>query len=545
MMRETTATAHPFEAAGLGKAPFRFEGMTENVVRHPDGTTQAGGSCDYCSTGIRYECRIVSADGVRSKVGCDCILKLDRDDNKALVMIVEAKKAAIEREQRAARKAARLATETARIVAALARLDASESLRSTLAAMPHPTFADSTMLAYVEWMRHNAGHSGMLKVAKIIDAIPADGPNPPTTPSDPGPTTDPEPEPEKPRGIVADRKALSAALSLVEIESAKSIPVAGVWLVCRPDGSALLGVTPDATEGIPVDGIEASEPGSVALPIALTRKILAATGISWDVRTLKSGKNRGKQRASRVRAEVVHIEGDEESTTIRSTSPAATVTGPSARFRLNLEMVRVTPSVAASVMAHVKAHAPQPEAVVVVEASGPNRFPSASVGSSILPARTIPCITRAAVTWRTDRNERGRRPHPRPTTPRRASNAAGPAADAARATRANPSRRHSPHASANYARRPDTRPSPRPRRHSASTASPSINWRSAAAPPPPRPSRTSSTCSGSTRPTSSHARPDAESRRIRCPTRTAGKNSRNRNRVAGQRLATLFSRPPP
>lgn len=66
---------HIFERAGLGKAPFRFVGMSVNVIQYPDGSSKAGGSCDYCGTGIANECRVKSADGKLFKVGCDCILK--------------------------------------------------------------------------------------------------------------------------------------------------------------------------------------------------------------------------------------------------------------------------------------------------------------------------------------------------------------------------------------------------------------------------------------------------------------------------------------
>lgn len=67
---------HAFEVAGLGLAPFRFVGITENAITHPDGTQQAGGCCDYCSTGIRFECVCVSKDGKRFKVGSNCISKV-------------------------------------------------------------------------------------------------------------------------------------------------------------------------------------------------------------------------------------------------------------------------------------------------------------------------------------------------------------------------------------------------------------------------------------------------------------------------------------
>ncbi len=56
---------HPFEKAGLGKAPFRCELVSE----------RRGSSCDFCGTGIRNEFWIKSADGKSFKVGCDCVRK--------------------------------------------------------------------------------------------------------------------------------------------------------------------------------------------------------------------------------------------------------------------------------------------------------------------------------------------------------------------------------------------------------------------------------------------------------------------------------------
>lgn len=50
--------------------------MSENRITHPDGSSQAGGCCDYCFTGIAFEFHIRSADGKESKVGCNCIAKV-------------------------------------------------------------------------------------------------------------------------------------------------------------------------------------------------------------------------------------------------------------------------------------------------------------------------------------------------------------------------------------------------------------------------------------------------------------------------------------
>lgn len=161
---ETNIAAHPFEKAGLGKAPFRLVGCEErSVPAGLNGETRAGSSCDYCSTAIRDCYLIESADGKRFKVGCDCVRKLGRADNRLVTAVANAKKAA-----NAKKNAAKKAIEATRINAAFARLT-DDTLRATLAAKPHPQFADATLLAWVEWMGANAGHAGRLAVAKVIE----------------------------------------------------------------------------------------------------------------------------------------------------------------------------------------------------------------------------------------------------------------------------------------------------------------------------------------------------------------------------------------
>lgn len=71
------ATVHPFEKSGLGRAPFRCVGVHENFIKHADGSTQAGGCCDYCGTGIRWEYMIRSSDNKGFVVGCDCVAKTE------------------------------------------------------------------------------------------------------------------------------------------------------------------------------------------------------------------------------------------------------------------------------------------------------------------------------------------------------------------------------------------------------------------------------------------------------------------------------------
>jgi hypothetical protein len=167
----TTMTGtHPFEQAGLGKAPFRLAGFSESTYQAcPGAPTQPGTSCDACGTAIRYVCRIRSSDGREFKVGTDCVMKLDRADNR-LVSEVEAAKKKIERQKRQAKADARTAREKDQIAAAFARLDADDALRLRFAQRPHPSIPGHTMLDYVQWMRANAGHSGRLRIAKVVEA---------------------------------------------------------------------------------------------------------------------------------------------------------------------------------------------------------------------------------------------------------------------------------------------------------------------------------------------------------------------------------------
>lgn len=100
---------HPFEQAGLGRAPFRFTGTRVNVYSAAPGHSQPGGTCAYCGQGIKYECWITSYDGQRFAVGQDCVWKLSRADNR---LATDLKRAlAIEAAEK--REAARMARQQA------------------------------------------------------------------------------------------------------------------------------------------------------------------------------------------------------------------------------------------------------------------------------------------------------------------------------------------------------------------------------------------------------------------------------------------------
>ena len=163
--QETIAKIHKWEAAGLGKGPFRCIGCEEKTYQACQGAPiQPGGSCDYCGMGIRYCFTILSADGKRFKVGSSCVLKTNA---KGSVIADHVK-----------REAARMARAAAAEIKAekmeLAKLIAIEKLqgkREALSAMPHPRaseggyWADQSYADQIDWMMDNAGD------ARIISEI--------------------------------------------------------------------------------------------------------------------------------------------------------------------------------------------------------------------------------------------------------------------------------------------------------------------------------------------------------------------------------------
>ena len=158
---------HAFEVAGLGLAPFLFVGASENVITYPDGTQQAGGSCDYCGTGIRLECHVKSADGKAFKVGCNCISKVgDTGLLKAYKNSAEFR--AIQRKNKAAKNAI-IFKELKALIATLA---------PKLAATPHPrgftdrqTGAPLTALDNIQWLFDHSGATGRASLLKHLKGI--------------------------------------------------------------------------------------------------------------------------------------------------------------------------------------------------------------------------------------------------------------------------------------------------------------------------------------------------------------------------------------
>lgn len=118
-------TLHPFEAAGLGLAPFKFVGCYKNVfVACPGAPAKAGGTCDFCYQGIMYCNTVQSSDGKQFVVGCDCIRRLGSADNRLLSQ-AERAMANLKKEQKdAERKAKQEKREAERAAAEQAERDA-------------------------------------------------------------------------------------------------------------------------------------------------------------------------------------------------------------------------------------------------------------------------------------------------------------------------------------------------------------------------------------------------------------------------------------
>jgi hypothetical protein len=128
---------HPFEKAGLGKAPFSCTGVTENVWENGDGTTKAGGVCDYCGTGIRWEFWIKGsiAGAKQFKVGCDCVAKTGWGIDRFLEVRAEHTRARPQAGAQKRRDARKAQIEAERAQRAAQRLEATQAWRDANSAL--------------------------------------------------------------------------------------------------------------------------------------------------------------------------------------------------------------------------------------------------------------------------------------------------------------------------------------------------------------------------------------------------------------------------
>lgn len=139
-------SVHPFELAGLGKAPFRVVGFSVRKYQACQGApVQPGASCDYCGTGIMNVFEILSSDARKFVVGCDCVAKTG---DVKLIAEVKASQA----ERRAAAKQAR------NVARAEARKSTAAERFAALPADLHEAFADCTHPIVVDIARRAREH---------------------------------------------------------------------------------------------------------------------------------------------------------------------------------------------------------------------------------------------------------------------------------------------------------------------------------------------------------------------------------------------------
>jgi hypothetical protein len=201
---------HPFERAGLGKAPFHFAGLIdqqvnaggERVLGETGGctmTTHVGGSCDYCGTYIVEMYKVRSADGKTFKVGSDCIMKVGD--------------AVLTKPVKDDLKRRRLAREQKRIIAARTLYPTLPTLRL----VPHPNDSiakrGGTMFDYIDFLLKSGGRTGKLKAARMVEKAAELWDRPLPTPDAPPasvPTDLAAKRSEAARKAVATRKARDA-----------------------------------------------------------------------------------------------------------------------------------------------------------------------------------------------------------------------------------------------------------------------------------------------------------------------------------------------
>ena len=155
---------HAFEAAGLGKPPYKFMGITQEVFNNGDGTTKPGGCCKYCYAGILWAFWLKSSDGHSFCVGSECI---NRSGDKGLI---EAYKSSPEyRALQKAKRDERDRIRTAEIDSLLADVDVITRLMRT----PSPTRADRGETGYdhAMWVRKHSGASGRSHLHKWIKGL--------------------------------------------------------------------------------------------------------------------------------------------------------------------------------------------------------------------------------------------------------------------------------------------------------------------------------------------------------------------------------------
>lgn len=143
MTTATSASAKPHRFAHLAAPPYVFRGMEEKVHHVQGEYARAAGTCDHCSTCIRWAFKFRGSDGREFVLGCDCATHTD-DGGKAedaVAREVRYAKRELDRQLRApkieAKRLAKISKERAE-KEAVRELLAAEPVRVALSALPHP-----------------------------------------------------------------------------------------------------------------------------------------------------------------------------------------------------------------------------------------------------------------------------------------------------------------------------------------------------------------------------------------------------------------------
>ncbi len=160
---------HPFERAGLGKAPFRYTGMEDQNIQHGERVlghvggctmlTKKGGTCAYCGTYIVNMYNVTSSDGFRFHVGSECIRKVG--DPK---MVAE-----VESDEKVFKKTQKKNRDKATIDAAKIALEKSVEMENLPHPSPYLAKQGKTLADYCRWLFANGGNAGQLKASKIVN----------------------------------------------------------------------------------------------------------------------------------------------------------------------------------------------------------------------------------------------------------------------------------------------------------------------------------------------------------------------------------------
>ena len=169
----TNTTIHPFEKAGLGKAPFRCIGSYESKFQACQGAPiLPGSSCDYCAQGIIQVYVIKSADGRKFKVGCDCVAKVCNAGAKTdLEREMATLRADVNRVKRAAshkRDDAKIATAREQLASNRAALD---GMIFDGVVRGFEKFGPRSMADQIEWMLTHGGRALKLRGAKLLAEV--------------------------------------------------------------------------------------------------------------------------------------------------------------------------------------------------------------------------------------------------------------------------------------------------------------------------------------------------------------------------------------